>query len=94
MKNSHSNDKRLEKLTASSYHMEQKTYVEASCIYNTHWKKYFLQLLLLKVCGSFRFRQIKKLEVYFGLYESSFIFVEERRPNKYYLCEVNLISYM
>ena len=41
LKNSHSNDKRLEKLKASSYHMEQKTYVEASCIYNTLEKVFF-----------------------------------------------------
>ena len=28
---SHSNDKLLEKIISSSYHMEQKTYVKASC---------------------------------------------------------------
>ena len=35
-----------------------------------------MQLLLLKVCESFRFGQIKKLEVYFGLYEPSSAFTE------------------
>ena len=30
------NDKLLEKRTSSSYHMEQKTFIEASCIYNIH----------------------------------------------------------
>ena len=33
---SHSNDKLLEKITSSSYHMEQKTFIEASYIYNIH----------------------------------------------------------
>ena len=51
-------------------------------------------LLLLKVCESFRFGQIKSLEVYFGLHGPSFTFVEKKRPNKYCLCEVDLISYM
>ena len=32
--------------------------------------------------------------MYFVLYESSFTFIEERRPNKYCACEVNLSSYM
>ena len=74
--------------------MEQKTFIEASCIYNIHSRKFFLKLLLLKVCESFRFGQIKRLEVYFDLYESSFTYTEKRRPNKYCLCEVNLISCM
>ena len=54
-------------------------------------EKRFLQLLLLKVCESFRLGQ---LEMYFGLYESSFTFIEKRQANNYCLCEVNLISYM
>ena len=53
-----------------------------------------LQLLLLKVGESFRFGQIKSLEVYFGLHGPSSTFVEKKRPNKYCLCEVDLISYM
>ena len=84
LKKSHGNDKLLEKITSSSYHMEQKTFIEASCIYNIHTgEKHFLKLLLLKVCESFRFR-LEKLEVCFGLYESSFTFI----------CEVNSISYI
>ena len=90
-----SNNKLLEKITSSSYHMEQKTFIEASCIYNIHTgEKKILWLLLLKVCESLRFGQIKKLEVYFSLYESSFTFIEKRRPNKHCLCDVNFISYM
>ena len=62
--------------------------IEASCIY-TQWSKFFLQLLLLKVCESFRLGQLKKPEVHFGLYESTFTLIEKRRPNKYCLFEVN-----
>ena len=36
LKKSHSNDKLLEKITSSSYHLEQNTFIEASCIYNIH----------------------------------------------------------
>ena len=36
LKKFHSNDKLLGKKTSSSYHMEQKTFVEASCMYNIH----------------------------------------------------------
>ena len=39
LKKSHSNYKLLEKITSSSYHMEQKTFIEASCIYNIHTGK-------------------------------------------------------
>ena len=53
-----------------------------------------MQLLLFKVCESFRFGQIRKLEKYFDLYESSFNFIEKIRPNRYCLSAVNFISYM
>ena len=36
LKKRHSNDKLLEKITSSSNHMELKTFIEASCIYNIH----------------------------------------------------------
>ena len=36
LKESHSNDKLLEKIASSSYHMEQKEFIGASCIYNIH----------------------------------------------------------
>ena len=71
--------------------MEQKTFIEASHIYNIHTGGKFFLLLLLKVCESFRFGQIKKLEVYFGLYEPSFTFIEKKGPNKYCLCEVDFL---
>ena len=78
------------KKTSSSYHMEQKTLIEASSIYNIHaGEKHF--------CSAANFEglwQIKKHEVYFGLYKSSFTFIEKKRPNKYCLCKVDLICYM
>ena len=40
LKKSHNNNKLLEK-TLSSYHMERKTFVEASCIYNIHTERIF-----------------------------------------------------
>ena len=57
--------------------MEQKTFIEASCMYNTHWRKNFLQLLLLKVCELFRFGQIKTREVYFWSVRVFFHFYKE-----------------
>ena len=36
LKKFHSNDKHLKTITSSSYHMEQKTFTEASYIYNIH----------------------------------------------------------
>ena len=74
--------------------MEQKTLLKQLGSITYTLEKKFLHLLLLKVCESFRFGQIKKLEVLFGLYESSFTFIEKIRPNKYCLCGVNLIFYM
>ena len=66
--------------------MEQKTFIEASYIYNIHTgEKYLLQLLLLKVCESLRFGQIKKTARVFGLCESSFTFIEMKRRIKYCL---------
>ena len=53
-----------------------------------------MRLLLLKVCQSFKFGHIKNFDVHFGLYESSFTFIEERRSNKYCLRDANLNSCM
>ena len=75
--------------------MEQKTFIETSSIYNIHTgQNNFSSGYFWRFCELFRFGQIKKFEVYFDLYESSFTFIEKRRLNKYCLCEVNLISYM
>ena len=46
----------------------------------------------MKVCESVRLEQIKKLEAYLGLYEPSFTLIEKKRPNKYCLCEADLVS--
>ena len=94
MKKSHSNDKHLEKITSSSYHKEQKIFIEGSCIYNMHGKLFAVAAFEGLWVGQIRLGQIKKPEGYFGLNESSFTFIEKRRPSKYCLCEVNSISYM
>ena len=38
----HSNDKLLKKITSSRYHMEQKTFIEASYIYNIRTEDKFV----------------------------------------------------
>ena len=46
---------------SSNYHMEKKTFVEASCTNNIHtWEKVFLQLVLSNVCERFLFKKSKK----------------------------------
>ena len=65
------NNELVEKVMSYSYHMEEKTFVETSCTNNIILWKSFVQLLLLKVCETFPFRQSWKLVVYLGLYESS-----------------------
>ena len=56
---------------SSSYHMEQKTFIEASCIYDIHtWEKSFCSCLLFKVYED----RVKKFVVHFGQYESSLHF--------------------
>ena len=84
MKKFHSNDTLLGKITSSSHHMKQTTFIEATCIYNID-----IEGLWVVYIGA-----DQKLEVYFGRGESPFTFIGKRRPNKYCLCEVNLISYM
>ena len=91
---SHSNNKFLEKITSSVITWNKNIHRSKLHLELTHWRRIFLQLLLLKVCELFRLRDTKKLEVYFGLYESSFTFIEKRRPSKYCSCEVNLTSYI
>ena len=69
--------------------MEQKTFIEASCIYVIHTgEKIFCSCCLWRFVSRLD-SDIKKLEVYFGLYESSFTFMEKRRPIKYCLYEAN-----
>ena len=59
-----------------------------SKLYQKHaqWGKDFSQLLYIKRFASRLFSdRVKKLVVYFGLYESSLGLPEKRRPNKYCL---------
>ena len=46
---------------------------------DTHWRKHFFQLPFLNVCELLRLQQIKKVEVYFGVYKSSLTFGEKRK---------------
>ena len=61
---------------------------------NTHWRKGFLQLPLLKVCGSFLFWQSQKTRGILWSIQVIFAFPEGRRQNKYCLWEANLVFYV
>ena len=59
------------KIMSFSYHMEHKTSIEAICTINIHTgEKAFCSHYLLKFVGGFFPDRVKKLAVYFGLYES------------------------
>ena len=61
------------KTMSFNYHMEERKFIKASLTV-THWRKSFLQLLLLQVYASFPFRQSNKTCIILGLYESSLDF--------------------
>ena len=77
-----------------SYHIEWKTFIEAICTSIIHTGEKTLQLPLLKVCGSFLFRQSKKTRGILWSVWVFFAFLEVRRRNKYCLWEANLVFYM
>ena len=60
----------------------------------SHFGKTFLQLLLLKVCETFLFRENKKACSSLWSVSVFFAFLEKRRPKKYFLQEVNLVFHM
>ena len=62
--------------------------------WQTHWRKDFLLLLLLEVCGWFLFGQSKKKRGIVWSVLVFFAFTEVRRLNEYCLWEVNLVFYM
>ena len=71
---SRSNDKLLPKIMSSSYHMELKILIEASCIYNMHTgEKDFCSYYFRRFVSRFDSNRVTKLEMYFGLYESSLL---------------------
>ena len=85
--------------------MENNVFQLSHVIKNIHWNKFyqlhthrrkgFLELLLLKVCGSFLFRQSeKKTSGSLWSVRVFFTFLEKRRLNKYCLWEANLVFYM
>ena len=52
---------------------------------HTHLRKTFIQLLLLKICETFLFRQSKNVCSTLWFVLASFGFLEKRRPNRYCL---------
>ena len=57
------------------------------------WKT-FLQLLLLKICETFLFRQSKKACSIIWSTWVFFAFLEKRRPNKYCLWKLSLVFHI
>ena len=54
--------------------MEWKTFMEASSIYNIHIEdKIFCSCYFCRFANSFDSDRVERLEVYFGLYESSLL---------------------
>ena len=67
----------------SSNHMKEETFMEASFINDIHtWDRLFLQLLLLKACETFLFRQCRKVCSILWSVSVFFAFLEKRRSNK------------
>ena len=92
---SHSNDKLSEKITSSSYHMDQKTFTEASCIYNIHaGENFFCSCCFWRFVSRLDSDRLKNLKCTL-VYTSLLLLLQRRgRPIKYCLCEAHLISYM
>ena len=94
LKKSQSNDKLSRKVMSFSYHIEWKTFIEASCTNNIYTgEKTFCSCVFL-LCGSFPFRQSKKTRGIIWSVWVFFSFLEIKRRNKYCLWEANLIFYM
>ena len=88
------NYKLLWKVRSSSYHTEQKTFIEASFTNDTYWRKRFLELLLLAVCGSLLFRQSEKTCVVLWSAWVFIAFLQVRTLSKYCMWVSNLVFYM
>ena len=93
LKKSQSNDKLFEKLTSSTHHMGWKTFIEGSYIYNIHTGEVFCSWFFGRFVSRFDsdgnkiWSELWSVRVFFA-------FIEKRQPNKYYIWEVNLISYI
>ena len=75
---------------SSSCHMEQKTFIEASCNNNIHTgEKFFYSSYVWRFGSRFFLDRVKKLVVYL-VYMTFFRFPEKIRPIEYWLWEVNL----
>ena len=63
---------------SSSYHMEQKAFIEASCINDIHTReKLFCSCYFYRLVRRFFSDRVTKFIVYFGLHESSLHFQRE-----------------
>ena len=75
-----------------TWHKKHSSKQVISMIYT--FGKDFLQLLLLKVCETFPFRQSNKVYSILWSARVVFAFPEKRRPNRYWLWEENLVFHM
>ena len=92
---SQSKDKLIEKITSSTYHMGWKTFIEASCIYNIQTEEnIFCSCFFWRFGIRFDLDRVKKSWSVLWSVRVFFAFIEKRLPNKYYVSEVNLVSYM
>ena len=83
------NDKLVWKIKPASFHMELKSFTEASCTNNIkHWRKSFLNLLLLKVCELFHYRSRKITCSIVWFVWVFFAFLEKGTLNKYCFWEI------
>ena len=85
LKKFQSNNKLSRKVMSFSYHIYGMKNTHGSKLYqqHAHWRKDFLQMPLLKVCGSFL---VRKQMTYFGLFES-FLHFQRQEDKKKILLE-------
>ena len=79
-------------LLVITWHKNYSSKQVISMIYT--FGKDFLQLLLLKVCETFLFKQSNKVYSILWSARVFFAFLEKRRPNRYWLWEENLVFHM
>ena len=70
LQKSQCNEKFLSKIMSSSYHMEQKTFIEESCTNNMHINENVFCWFFFGGLGVLFFQRDKNIVVYFGIYES------------------------
>ena len=94
LKKSHNNDKLLEKIMSSSYHIEQKAFIEASCIYKIHTgEKNFCSCCFSSFVNHLDLDRLKNFMCTLVCVSLPLV-LQRREDHKYCLFELNLISYM